>query len=345
MSASSAHSAETPALAGQLLQIITGYMPAVSLHAAAKLKIADLLAGGPKPVSELAREAQGVNEGALYRVLRGLASVGVFSETSPRTFANTPASDLLREGVPGSVRDIALWLGNPLHMRVFAETLYSVETGNTALKKVTGFETFDYFKHHPAEDEVFNAAMTGFSAMLTPPVLEAYDFGGLGTLADIGGGHGFLLSAILQKHPGLRGIVCDLPHVVAGAKPRLESLGLASRCEIASADFFKAVPPADSYVMKSVIHDWDDARAIAILKNCAAAMRGSNGKVILLELVVYPGNDPDIGKWIDLEMLLMAGGHERTEAEYAELFSQAGLRLSRVVRTKSPMCVVEAVKA
>jgi hypothetical protein len=345
MSASSAHSAEIPALAGQLVQIITGYMPAVSLHAAAKLKIADLLASGPKPVSELAREAQGVNEGALYRVLRGLASVGVFSETSPRTFANTPASDLLREGVPGSVRDIALWLGNPLHMRVFAETLYSVETGNTALKKVTGFETFDYFKQHPADDEIFNAAMTGFSAMLTPPVLEAYDFGGLGTLADIGGGHGFLLSAILQKHPGLRGIVCDLPHVVAGAKPRLESLGLASRCEIASGDFFKAVPPADSYVMKSVIHDWDDARAIAILKNCAAAMRGSNGKVILLELVVYPGNDPDIGKWIDLEMLLMAGGHERTEAEYAELFSQAGLRLSRVVRTKSPMCVVEAVKA
>jgi hypothetical protein len=345
MSASPEHSAETPALAGQVLQIVLGYMPAVSLHAAARLKIADLLAGGPKPVSELAREAGRANEGALYRVLRGLASVGVFTEVAPRTFANTPASDLLREGVPGSVRDIALWLANPLHMRVFAETLYSIETGATAIKKVTGFEAFDYFKHVPAEDEVFNAAMTAFSAMLTPSVLEAYDFGGLGTLADIGGGHGFLLGEILQKHAGLRGIVFDLPHVVAGAKPRLESLGLATRCEIASGDFFQAVPPAESYVMKSIIHDWDDARAVAILKNCAAAMRGSNGKVILLEIVVYPGNDPDLGKWIDLEMLLMAGGRERTEAEYAELFSKAGLRLSRVVRTKSPMCVVEAVRA
>jgi hypothetical protein len=345
MSASPEHSAETPALAGQVLQIVLGYMPAVSLHAAARLKIADLLAGGPKPVSELAREAGRVNESALYRVVRGLASVGVFTEVAPRTFANTPASDLLREGVPGSVRDIALWLANPLHMRVFAETLYSIETGATAIKKVTGFEAFDYFKHVPAEDEVFNAAMTAFSAMLTPSVLEAYDFGGLGTLADIGGGHGFLLGEILQKHAGLRGIVFDLPHVVAGAKPRLESLGLATRCEIASGDFFQVVPSAESYVMKSIIHDWDDARAIAILKNCAAAMRGSNGKVILLEIVVYPGNDPDLGKWIDLEMLLMAGGRERTEAEYAELFSKAGLRLSRVVRTKSPMCVVEAVRA
>lgn len=344
MSASSAHSTEMPALTGQLLQLVTGYMPAVCLHAAAKLKIADLLAGGPKPVSQLAREAQGVHEGALYRILRGLASVGVFSEIAPRTFANTPASDLLRAGVPGSVRDIALWLGNPLHMRVFAETLYSVETGRTALKRVTGFESFDYFKQNPADDEVFNAAMTAFSAQFAPPALEAYDFSGLGTLADIGGGHGFLLGSILQEHPDLRGIVFDQPHVVADAKPRIESLGLASRCEIAPGDFFQAVPPADSYLMKSIIHDWDDDRAVAILKNCAAAMRRSNGKVILLELVVYPGNDPDMGKWIDLEMLLMAGGRERTEAEYAELFSTAGLRLTRVIRTKSPMCVIEAVK-
>jgi hypothetical protein len=345
MSASTAHGAETPALTGQLFQIVTGYMPAVCLHAAAELKIADRLATGPKPVSELAREAQGVHEGALYRVLRGLASLGVFREVAHRTFANTSASELLRAGVRGSVRDIVLWLGNPLHLRVFAETLYSIETGATALKKVTGLEAFEYFKQNPAEDKVFNAAMTAFSAQFAPAVLEVYDFGGLGTLADIGGGHGFLLGAILQKHNGLRGIVFDLPHVVADAWPRVESLGLASRCEIASGDFFQAVPPADSYLMKSIIHDWDDARAVAILKNCAAAMRGRNGKVILLDLVVYPGNDPDMGKWIDLEMLLMAGGRERTEEEFAGLFAKAGLRLTRVVRTKSPFCVVEAVKA
>jgi len=320
-------------------------MPAVCLHAVAQLRIADRLASGPKGVSELAREAQGVNEGALYRVLRGLASVGVFNEVAAGTFANTPASDRLRADVSGSLRDIALWLANPLHLRVFAETLYSIETGNTGLKKVTGLEAFDYFKRNPAEDKVFNAAMTSFSEQFTPAVLEVYDFSGLGTLADIGGGHGFLLGAILQKHAGLRGIVFDLPHVAADAKPRVESLGLASRCEIAGGDFFQAVPAADSYLMKSIIHDWADARAVAILKNCAGAMRGRDGRVILIELVVYPGNDADLGKWIDLEMLLMAGGRERTEEEFAGMFAKAGLRLTRVVRTKTPFCVVEGVKA
>jgi hypothetical protein len=153
-----------------------------------------------------------------------------------------------------------------------------------------------------------------------------------------------LLTAILQKHPGLRGIVFDLPHVVEGAKERIESSGVASHCEIAGGDFFQAVPRADSYVLKSIIHDWEETRAVTILKNCATAMRG-NGKVILLEFVIDPGNEPNMGKWIDLEMLTMAGGRERTEAEYAELFAKAGLRLTRVVRTASPQCVIEAVKA
>ena len=345
MSASSAPHREMPALIGQLLQIATGYMPAVCLQATARLKIADLLSDNPKTVSVLAREATGVNEGALYRILRGLASIGVFREVAPRKFANTPASSLLLEGVPGSVRDIVLWLANPLHLQVFAEVQYSIETGKTALKKVTGLETFDYFKQHPAEDAVFNAAMTCLSAQVAGPVLDTYDFSGLGTLADIGGGHGFLLGTILQKHPELRGIVFDLPHVVEGARSHLDSLGLTSRCQIASGDLFQAVPPADNYLMKSIIHDWDDTRAVAILKHCAAAMRGDHGKVILLEFIIDPGNDAAFGKWIDLEMLLFAGGRERTEAEYADLFSQAGLRLSRVIRTKSPICVVEAVKA
>jgi hypothetical protein len=200
-------------------------------------------------------------------------------------------------------------------------------------------------KQDSAEQEVFNAAMTNLSAHLIPPVLEEYDFGGLGTLADIGGGHGFLLAAILQKHPGLRGIVFDLPDVVAGARPRIESLGLGSRCEIAAGDFFQSVPAADSYVMKSIIHDWDDARSAAILKNCARAMCGTGGKVLLIEFVIDPGNEQSLAKWIDMEMLAMAGGRERSEAEFAAMFAKAGLRLARVVRTKSPYCVVEAVRA
>ncbi len=328
----------------QLLQLASGHRPAACINVAAKLKIADLLANGPKPVSELAGATR-MNEDALHRVLRAIASLGVFREVSPRTFANTPLSELLRSDTPGSFRDAVLFLSGPLHMRIFTELQHSVETGGTAFKKATGMEPFEFFRQNNEDNQVFNAAMTSISAQLTPPAIEGYDFGASGTLADIGGGHGVLLAMILQKHRGLRGIVCDLPHVVEGARPRIELLGLASRCELAGVDFFESVPPADSYVMKSVIHDWDDPRAIAILKNCAKAMRGPDGKVILIELLISPGNEPEMAKWIDIEMLAMAGGRERTEAEFAELFGKAGLRLARVVRSASPFCVIEAVKA
>ena len=342
MSASSAASA---AHAGQIMQLATGYMPAACLYTAAKMKIADLLATGPKPISELAGAARYVNENALYRTLRALASVGVFREVEPGIFANTPLSEQLRSDLAGSSRDTVLFIANPLHLRVFAELMHSIESGETAFKKVTGLDAFEFFRQDAEDNREFNAAMTSITTSFIGPVLAAYDFGESGTLADIGGGHGFLLTAVLQKHPGVRGIVFDLPHVVVGAKPRIESLGLASRCEIASGDFFKIVPQADNYVLKSIIHDWDDTRAIMILKNCAAAMRGTSGKVILLEFVIDPGNEPSLGKWIDLEMLTMAGGRERTEAEFAELFAKAGLRLARVVRTAAPQCVIEAVKA
>ena len=341
----SAHSAASATHAGQIMQLATGYVPAACLYAAAKMKIPDLLATGPKPISELARAAQLTNKNGLYRTLRALASVGVFREVEPGTFANTGLSEQLRSDLAGSSRDTVLFLANPLHLRVFAELMHSIESGETAFKKVTGLDSSEFFGQDTEENWEFNAAMTSITTSFIGPVLAAYDFGESGTLADIGGGHGFLLTAILQKHPGLRGIVFDLPHVVEGAKPRIEALCLASRCEIARGDFFKTVPRADSYVLKSIIHDWDDTRAITILKNCATAMRGNSGKVILVEFVIDPGNEPSLGKWIDLEMLTMAGGRERTEAEYAELFDKAGLKLARVVRTAAPQCVIEAVKA
>lgn len=325
-----------------LLQFATAYQASACLYAAAQLEIADLLAGGPKHVAELARAAQ-ANEDAVYRVLRALASVGIFTEVTPRAFANTPASELMRAGARDSLRGMVLWMADPFHFRNYAELMHSVRTGDTVIKKVTGHDIWEYFEKDKAEAEVFNTAMTTFSALLTPPVLDAYDFSGLGTLADIAGGHGYVLTSILKKHADLRGILFDLSHVAPAARSRIESLGLASRCEIVSGDFFKSVPAADSYVMKNIIHDWDDAHALTILKNCAGAMRGK-GKVILLELVISPGNEPHFGKFLDIEMLALAGGRERTEAEYADLFSKAGLRLSRVVPTKSPACVIEAVK-
>jgi hypothetical protein len=342
MSASATYGAEEINAIGGMIQLCSGYVTSACIYAAAKLGIADLLADGPKPVGELAARA-GANEEALYRVLRTLSSVGVFREESSRHFANTATSATLRTGTPGSLRDAVIWLTNPMHFRVFAEFLHAVKTGGTALQKALGAEGFAYLATHPEENAEFNAAMTNLSSLFGQAIVEGYDYGSLGTLADIGGGHGALLTAILQKHPGLRGILFDSPQIVEGARARVEQLGLQSRCEIVGGDFFKEVPPAESYVMKSIIHDWDDARAIEILKNCAKAMTG-DGKVLLIELALSPANEPDTGKWVDMEMLAMAGGRERTEAEYAALLEQASLKLTRVHRTLSRYCVIEAEK-
>jgi O-methyltransferase domain/Dimerisation domain len=344
MSSPSTQSAAGPAPFAQLIMLARGYAPATCLYAAAKLKIADQLAGGPKTVSELAR-ASNAQEDALYRCLRALASIDVFRETTPRTFVNTPLSEAIRSDVSGSARDAVLFMADPLHLRIYSELMHTMETGETAFRKIMGMEPFEFFRQNEEENQAFNDAMTSISRQFIQPVMEVYDFGESGTLADVGGGHGILLGTILEKHHGLRGIIFDLPNVVEGAERQIESLGLASRCEVVGGDFFEAVPPAESYLMKSIIHDWDDARAITILKNCAKAMRGRNGKIVLLEMLVDSSNEPDLAKWIDIEMLTMAGGRERTETEYAGLLAWAGLRLARVVRSAGPLAVIEAVRA
>lgn len=276
MSSPSAQNAAVPNESAQIIMLARGYAPAVCLHAAAKLGIADLLAGGPKPVSDLARASE-ANEDALYRCLRALASIDVFRETAPRTFANTPLSEALRD-VTGSARDEVLFMADPMHMNIYGELMHTIKTGGTAFKKVTGMEPFEFFHQNAEENKSFNNAMTSISRHMVQPVIEVYDFGEAGTLADIGGGHGALLATILGKHRGLHGIVFDLQHVAEGARPVIESLGLAPRCEIVGGDFFKAVPPADSYVMKSIIHDWDDTRAITILKIVRARCAARTGK-------------------------------------------------------------------
>jgi O-methyltransferase domain/Dimerisation domain len=344
MSSPSAEHATGPALYLQIVMLARGYAPATCLYAAAKLKIADLLADGPKPVSELAR-ASNAQEDALYRSLRALASVDVFRETTPRTFANTPLSEAIRSDLTGSARDAVLFMADPLHLRIYGELMHTLTTGETAFRKITGMAPFEFFRQDGEENKLFNDAMTSLSRQFIQPVIEHYDFGDSGTLADIGGGHGILLGTILQTHPGLRGIVFDLPNVIEGAEAQIESLGLGSRCEVRGGDFFQSVPPAERYVMKSIIHDWDDGHALTILKNCVEAMRGPSGKIILLEMVVGPTNEPGLAKWIDIEMLAVAGGRERTEAEYANLLARAGLRLARVVPTAGPLAVIEAVKA
>ena len=324
-----------------VLRIATGYMASTALYVATRLQVADKLSAGPRSASELAG-ATGVNEDALYRMLRALASVGVFEEVAPRQFANTDASKTLIPGIAGSAYDMALWIADPFHLRVYAEAMHSVRTGESAVEKAVGIPVFEYFPRNPELSEIFNNAMTSFSAAVIPAALEAFDFSGIGTLVDVAGGHGHVLTSILQRYPGMRGVLFDLDHVIAGAVPRIRQLGLEDRCAATSGDFFKAVPEGgDAYIMKHIIHDWDDERAITILRNIRNAMK-PGGRVILLDSVLAPGNGPDFGKLIDIEMMLLPGGRERTEAEFRSLFERAGFTLTRIVPTQSPLSVIEA---
>jgi hypothetical protein len=325
-----------------VMQIATGYVLSACLGAVVKLRVAEQLKDGPRPVADLAAATK-TNEDALYRVLRALASVGIFRETAPRTFALTPpAAELVRTG-DGSFCDLMEWATDAFHFKVHGEILHSLRTGQPAVEKATGMGAFDYLKSDPAEGEVFNRAMTAMSAMAIPPVLEAYDFSGIGTLVDVAGGHGYVLAAILKKYPKLQGVLFEMAHVVEGGVARMELEGLKDRCRFASGDFFQSVPEGgDAYLMKHIIHDWPDADAITILKNCRAAAKPPS-KCLLLEFVLSEDNEPGFGKFLDIEMLLLPGGRERTEREFAELFRQSGWKLNRVVTTKSPICVIEAL--
>jgi hypothetical protein len=333
------------AAAAQLLfQIATGHFAASALQVVAKLRVADQLANGSQSTAALAQQLS-VNEDALYRVLRALASLRVFDEVAPREFALTLAGQMLRSTVPGSMHPMALWMTSPFHFRVYSDMLHAVQTGRPAVEQVTGMPVFEYLSRQPELSEIFNNAMTAFSESVIAAALQTYDFSGIDLLVDVAGGHGAVLTAILGQYPAMRGILFDLEHVVAGARPRIEAMGLNGRCQTEHGDFFKAVPAdGDAYIMKHIIHDWDDDRALIILRNIRAAMGDKRGRVILLESVLQPGNAPDPGKLIDLEMLMMPGGRERTAEEFASLFGRAGFDLTRVVATGAPLSVVEATR-
>jgi SAM-dependent methyltransferase len=324
--------------------MILGCLVSQAVCVAAKLGVADLLASGPTSASELA-EATGTHPRSLYRILRTLASYGVFRELADGRFELTPLAEDLRSDAPGSLRDAAIFMGEEWHWRVWGHTLHSVRTGDPAWERAHGSEIFPWFAAHPEESRVFDRAMTSFSTLATAAVVEAYDFSGFDTLVDVAGGHGLLLSAILSANPQLRGVLFDQPHVIEDARAFVASKGLQERYELAGGDFFESVPAgADAYILKHIIHDWDDGRAVSILKNIARAMR-EDGRVLLVEMVLPPANVPHLGKVLDIEMLTSPGGLERTEEEYGELFDRAGLRLARVVPTRSPYSIVEALKA
>ena len=327
----------------QLFQIATGFMASAALQTALKLQIPNRVAAGTRAVDELARDV-GVDEDALYRLMRALASVGIFDERQPRTFDLTIAGRMLQKGQPGFY-DMGLWITSPFHFRVYAEMMHAVATGAPAAERVAGMPVFEYLARPENKElsEIFNNAMTGFSGDVAPAALDAYDFAGIDVLVDVAGGHGKVLTSILQHYPHMRGILFDVPHVIAGAAPLIDAAGVADRCATVGGDFFQEVPEGTAYIMKHIIHDWDDARARTILQNIRAKLQGKkNGRVLLLEAVLQAGNAPDLGKLIDLEMLMMPGGRERSELEFRALFTSAGFELTRVVPTRSSLSIIEA---
>ena len=328
-----------------LMQMATGKWVSKALSLVADLAIPDRLNTGPRPADELASETK-VSADGLYRLLRASAAVGVLTELPDRRFENNALSNLLRSDVPGSLRGMVRWLGEDSAWQAWGRLDYSVTTGQPAFDHVLGAPVFDHFKRHPDAGQIFNAAMVSFTVITGRAVAQAYDFSGFTNIVDVGGGHGALLAAIAAAHPRVRGIVFDRPEVVAGAAPLLASQGLGDRIGTAGGDFLEAVPPgADAYIMKHIIHDWDDARSMTILSNCKRAM-APGGTVLVVEQVVSDQPEAAFSKLIDLEMLVMtAGGRERTAPEFARLLDRAGLRMTRVVPTHSPVAIVEAVSA
>lgn len=324
-----------------LTQMMMGSVATQAVYVAAKLGISDFLVEGPKSADDLA-SATNTDAPSLYRVMRALASLGLYFEEENKTFRLTPPAELLRSDLPNSLRDVAIFMGEDWHWDVWGKTIYSVQTGKPAWPEVHKQDPFHYLEANPDHARIFDRAMSSFSNLAAKAVAEAYDFSGIDKLIDIAGGQGRLLSGILESNPSMQGVLFDLPHVLAGAKDVVSRSSAAGRIQLVSGDFFESVPGGgDAYIMKHIIHDWDDGRAMAILKNIKSAMN-TGGRILLVESVLEPPNQPDFGKLMDIEMLVSPGGKERTEEEYEDLFAKAGLRLNRIIKTHSPYSVIEA---
>jgi hypothetical protein len=324
-----------------MLNHITGYWVSQMVFVVAKLGVADVLAKGPKTPAAIAEQV-GAHAPSLRRVLRTLASIGVFAETPNGRFRLTPLAAMLRSGVPGSLRDFALMIVDDYNWAGWGALLHGVTTGEVAFDHVHGVRFFDYLATHPAKEKAFAASMASISGAENDAIARAFAFGRFGRLVDVGGAHGHLLATILRRHRKLRGVLYDQPQVVAGAPASGLLAGLEDRVEVIGGDFFASVPAgADAYMVKYIIHDWDDERCVRILGLCREAM-APGGRVLVIENVIEPGNRPGWSKLLDINMLALLTGKERTKAEFRDLFARAGLRLRRVVPTASPMSVLEA---
>jgi hypothetical protein len=334
---------QTPAPHVGILQVLIGPHVAGAVSCLAQLGIPDLIEGTPKSADELAKRI-GADPEALYRLMRATAAAGVLSEGPDGKFSQTPMSGVLRSDATPSLRAFAMMGGREWHGRGWSNLEYCVRTGKQALEQIYGTHVFEYFKQNPAEGKIFHDAMTELSMIDGPAVAEAYNFGEIRSIVDIAGGHGFLLATILEKNPHLQGTLYEAPHVVEGAangplKPMMK------RCTFASGDMFSSVPSgADAYIMKHIIHDWQDDLCIQLLKACRQGVN-AGGKLLVVDTVIQAGNSFSPSKFLDLQMLIFPGGCERTENQFRDLLAAAGWRLNRIIPTAVPDSIVEGVPA
>jgi hypothetical protein len=334
---------QTPPPHVGILQILNGAHVAGAVSCLAQIGIPDLIEAGPKSAEELASQI-GADPQALYRLMRATASVGVLSEGPDGKFSQTPMSTVLRSDAAPSLRALAVMGGREWHGRGWSHLEYCVRTGKQALEQIYGAPIFEFFKQNTAEAKIFNDAMTDLSMIDSPAVADAYNFDGIRSVVDVGGGHGLLLATILKKNAHLKGTLYEMPHVLEGAKNGpLKSV--MDRCTLASGDMFSSVPSgADAYIMKHIIHDWPDDKCVQILKACRKGVT-SGGKLLVVDSVIHPGNEFSPSKFLDLQMLIFPSGCERTEKQFRELFRAAGWKLSRIVPTVAADSIVEGVPA
>ena len=325
----------------ELFQMASAYWLSQAIYAAARLGIADILSDGSKSSKDIAH-AVNADEDSLRRLMRVLCMFNICERTKSQQFKLTTVGRALQAGVAGSLRSMVLSLGE-LHYKAWGHLCESLQTGRPGFQSVFGSPMFDFLEDHSSAGETFNLAMTDFSAFVAPAVLLSYDFSEIESLIDVGGGCGKLLTSILELYPDLQGVVVDLPGVISGATQRIQDHSCRDRCAAIPGNFLKSLPRGgDVYLLSGVIHDWDDEGAKRILKNCRNAMR-RDGKVLVIECILPEGNEPSFSTLLDLNMMVMTGGRERTQREFNALFDSAGLKATRVIRTISPLSVIEAI--
>ncbi|MFH0864649.1 MAG: methyltransferase [Bacteroidota bacterium] len=328
-----------------LIDYVTHFWAGRAIGVATELNIPDILQDGPKHIEELARITQ-THEPSLYRLMRTLSGHGIFREDKNKNFMLTKLSACMTESGNKSVKYFILHQNSEPNWKQYGEMLHCVKTGEHAARKLYNMEPFEYLEKHPAINNIFNRSMTSTSEMSSLYMVSFYPFSSLQTIVDVGGGQGFFLSCILHKNKQLEGIVFDLPHVVEEAKANMELFKVSSRCSVVAGSFFESVPEnAEAYLLKNIIHDWDDEKCLAILKNIHKAMK-PGGKLICIETIIQNDNKASFGKNLDIEMLVGTnGGRERTLTEFKNLYEKAGFKITAVFKTPTPFNFIEGIKA